>query len=127
MRYFVFILACLYVIESSNAQIVYPNYASSPGQAYGYGQAAMNYSYGSSAIDYSIAAMYQQTVYTMYLQNQLNSIDCYFQKRQMNRYYRELEELQKQEIKAAKYSGSWNIQQLNNIYNHAYPIKSYNY
>jgi hypothetical protein len=126
MRYIILILLLLPNI--CVGQVVYPNYASSPGQAYGYGQAAMNYSYGTSAVDYSIAAMYQQTVYTMYLQNRLNSIDCYFQQRQMNKYYRELEELQRQEIKEAKYSGSWNIQQLNNLYNNNhYPIRSYSY
>lgn len=126
MRYFIFVL--LLMPNVSMGQVVYSNYASSPSQAYSYGQSAINYSYGSAYVDYSIAAMNQQTAYTMYLQNRLNTIDCYFQQRQMHTYYRELEQLQKQSIKESKYSGSWNIQELNNLYhNNQYPLRTYNY
>jgi hypothetical protein len=126
MRYFIFIL--LFTPNVSMAQVVYSNYASSAYQANDYGQAAINYSYGGASVDYSIAAINQQTAYTMYLQNRVNAVDSYFQRRQMNTYYRELEQLQKEAIREAKYSGSWNVQELNNLYhNNQYPLRTYNY
>lgn len=126
MRYFIF--ALLLMPNVSMGQVVYSDYASSPYQAYDYGQAAITYSDGRASVDYSISSINQQTAYSMYLQNRVTAVDSYFQRRQMNTYYRELEQLQKEAIREAKYSESWNVQELNNLYhNNQYPLRTYSY
>lgn len=57
-----------------------------------------------------------QTGYSMYLQNKLNTTRTYFNHRQMNMYYRDLEEWQKEERRALKRAGLYNREAIEYLY-----------
>lgn len=57
-----------------------------------------------------------QNGYYQQLQNSMTRTEIYFQKRQVNMYYRELEVIQKREIKELKRSEQLTIPELNRIF-----------
>lgn len=93
------------------------NFSASPQQAAAYGQAAINNSYGNQILNTSEASINFETANSMHMDNSLKGVHIYFQRRQANSYYRELEQLQKEEIKYLKRSGMYNIQTLREVYN----------
>lgn len=67
-------------------------------------------------VDYNYYSDYQNG-YQQHLQNSVTQVEVYFRRRQSNMYYRQLEELQKQEIKDLKRSKQLTIPELNRIFN----------
>jgi len=67
-------------------------------------------------VDYNYYSDYQNG-YQQHLQNSVTQVEVYFRRRQFNMYYRQLEELQKQEIKDLKRSKQLTIPELNRIFN----------
>jgi hypothetical protein len=67
-------------------------------------------------VDYNQYSDYQNG-YQQYLQNDLTQTEIFFQKRQTNSYYTQLEKLQKQEILELKKSKQLTISELNRIFN----------
>lgn len=101
----------------TNAMNGFFMYSTSPQQAAGFGQAAVNRSVGVATRDISEAAINYETAYEMRLNNSLLRVNTYFEMRQSNRYYKELELLQKTELRKLKASGQLDIETLNHLYN----------
>lgn len=92
------------------------NYASSVQQGSMYGQAAEINAYGNYVVNQSIANINNQTAYAMSLNNQVLRTQTFFQKRQINRYYRDLEEYQRQERIRLKASGLYTDEDIARLY-----------
>jgi hypothetical protein len=73
------------------------NYASSPMQGQMYGQAANMNAYGNYVYNQSLANINNQIAYSMSLDNQTQRARVFFEKRQINRYYRDMEGWQREE------------------------------
>lgn len=92
------------------------NYASSAQQGSMYGQAAEINAYGNYVVNQSIANINNQTAYSMSLNNQVLRARTFFEKRQMNRYYRDLEDYQRKERVRLKASGVYDIDAIESMY-----------
>jgi hypothetical protein len=105
-----------YATNMSNNQF-YPSYV--PNSLYGttrLGDAAVIVAQGSYALSNSEAAMNYETAYSMNQNNKLLRTQTYFENRQLNMYYRDLEEWQKEERRALKRSGLYNREAIEYIY-----------
>lgn len=92
------------------------NYASTAQQGAMYGQAANINAYGNYVVNQSIANINNETAYSMSLNNQILRTQTFFQKRQINRYYRDLEEYQKQERIRLKAYGLYDDEAIARLY-----------
>lgn len=91
--------------------------ASTARQADTYGESSYLSSMGSSNLMNSQAYMNYQEGDSMYMSNRIKYVNTYFQRRQLNTYYRQLEEIQKKELSKLKKEGCLNIENLNYLFN----------
>lgn len=80
------------------------------------GDAAMIQAQGQYLINQSQSNIYNQTAYSMQLENKLLRVQTFFEMRQMNRFYRDLEEWQKQERTRLKRYGFYDREAIEAIY-----------
>lgn len=97
--------------------ILYGNYASNASQGNMYGEAAVMNAYGNYLVSRSTANINNEMAYSMYLNNQRLRTTTYFEKRQINGYYRDIEEWQKEERSRLKRSGLYDKEAIEYIYN----------
>lgn len=125
-----FIVFSLLINSSSKAQyngmqniglglqsILTTNYASTAPQSYGYGNASEINAYGNFLVNQSIANMNNETAYSMSLSNQIQRTQTFFEKRQINRYYRDMEAWQYSERNRLKRLGIYDKEAIENLYN----------
>ena len=93
------------------------NYASTQQQGLLNGEAALINSQGNYLLNESQANINNQTAYSMQLDNKNKKIRTYFNGRQINSYYRDIEAWQKKEKARLRYSGKYDKEAIENIYN----------
>ena len=86
--------------------------------ANGNSQSAVIAATGGYAVDMSLSRINDQTAYSMMLDNHTKKIDTYFNGRNSNAYYRDMEEWRKKEKAYLKRIGLWNRQTIDYIYGH---------
>lgn len=82
----------------------------------GYGGAASMSAAASMVIAQSEANINNQTAFSMYLDNRLKYTNTYFQNRQLNSYYRDVEEWQKNTRRELRAAGVYDINAIRYIY-----------
>ena len=92
------------------------NYASSADQGYMYGQSANINAEANFILNQSLAGINNQTSYNMSLLNQEQRARTFFEKRQINRYYRDLEEWQLKEKAMLKREGLYDKDAIEYLY-----------
>lgn len=97
--------------------ILSASYASSPQQGYMYGQAATINAEGNYLLNQSMANINNETAYSMSLHNQTLRARTYFEKRQINGYYRDMETWQKEERSRLKRYGLYDKEAIEYLYN----------
>lgn len=115
-----FYAACVHGQQPTNANIFtsgfglnIPGTASSVG---GYGTAASWNAAANMVVAQSEANINNQTAYSMALDNRLKYTNTYFRNRQLNGYYRDLEEWQKQTRKELKAAGLYDRDAIRYVY-----------
>lgn len=106
-----------YQQNTGSGSLFYPGYVSN--SAYGtmrLGDAAMINAQANYVLSTSEAAMNYEAAYTMHLQNKLTRTQTYFENRQLNMYYRDLEEWQREERKALKRAGLYDRTAIEYLY-----------
>ena len=86
-------------------------------QAESYGESSYLSSMGSSNLMNSQAYINYQEGDSMYMSNRIKYVNTYFQRRQLNTYYRHLEEIQKRELIKMKRDDQYTIENLNSLFN----------
>ena len=84
--------------------------------ANGNSQSAVIAATGGYAVDMSLSRINDQTAYSMMLDNHTKKIDTYFNGRNSNAYYRDMDAWRKQERTYLKKIGLWNRETINYIY-----------
>jgi len=119
MKYTILVLLCLFTCDTAFGQWPNPENARLNNTITNF----MNQFAGGGLpvpvpvpVDYNQYSDYQNG-YQQYLQNDLTQTEIFFQKRQTNSYYTQLEKLQKQEILELKKSKQLTISELNRIFN----------
>ena len=92
------------------------NMGASPYGANQYGNAAYVNSEANMVMAQSQANINNQTAYSMYLDNRIKRTETFFQNRQINRYYRDLEEWQRQERTQLKKYGIYDREAIERLY-----------
>ena len=81
-----------------------------------YGNSSYMNSEGNRVLNQSMANMNNQAAYSMYLDNRLKQTRTFFDNRQLNRYYRDLEEWQRQERTQLKRYGIYDRESIERLY-----------
>lgn len=89
---------------------------STPYQNNQYGNASVMNSQGNLVLKQSEANINNQTAYGMALDNRTKYTRTYFENRQLNRFYRDLEEWQKQERVQLKKYGIYDRESIERLY-----------
>lgn len=92
----------------------YPGYTAS--QLYNNSQASVIASEGGYLVDSSMANINNQQAYSMSLDNQIKYATTYFEKKQINMFYRDLQDWQNKERTKLKRSGSLDREAIYRLY-----------
>ena len=104
------------VSSLNNNMMGFLNMGASPYGANQYGNAAYVNSEANMVMAQSQANINNQTAYSMYLDNRIKRTETFFQNRQINRYYRDLEEWQRQERTQLKKYGIYDREAIERLY-----------
>lgn len=96
--------------------ILQNNYASSAQQGAMYGQAATINAQGNYLLNQSMANINNEMAYSMSLHNQTLRARTFFEKRQINGYYRDMEAWQREERSRLKRSGLYDKESIEYLY-----------
>ena len=92
------------------------NMASTANQGAANGQAAMINAQGNYELNHSQALINAEEASTLHMQNRIRYAQTYFEMRQINRYYRDLEAWQYQEKQYLKRYGMYNRENIERLY-----------
>ena len=92
------------------------NIASTANQGAANGQAAMISAQGNYELNHSQALINAEEANTLHMQNRIRYAQTYFEMRQINRYYRDLEAWQYQEKQYLKRYGMYNRENIERLY-----------
>lgn len=94
----------------------YIGYSSTVSQGTYNGNAAMINAEGSYLVDSSQANINNQQAYSLQLDNHLKKVDTFFEARQSNSFYRDLEDWQKRERIRLKKIGAFDREAIRSLY-----------
>lgn len=94
----------------------YVGYSSTNAQGTANGNAAMISAEGGYLIDASQANINNQQAYSLQLDNHLKKVDTFFEARQSNSFYRDLEDWQKRERVRLKKVGAFDREAIRSLY-----------